>query len=69
MKKSAIKDIFNGVKGHRETISIPKEERENLNIVCDTYDELKKQLSPELFQLHQKFVDALEGNWCEEIDC
>ena len=61
MRKSAIKDIFYGLKGYRESMMITKE-TENLNIVCATYDELKKRLNPELFQLHQKFVDALEGN-------
>lgn len=66
--KSVISDIFNGVRGHRETMTIPKEERKHIGMVCDIYDELKVKLSPELLNLHQKFVDALEGNWSEEVD-
>lgn len=70
MKKSVIIDVLNGVKGNREStrIKTSKEYENNLTIICDTYEELKKQLPPQLFQLHQKFVDALENNFCEEID-
>ena len=67
--KSAILDIFNGFRGHRETMSFPKDfVRKNMGLVCDTYDELKEKISPELLELHQKFVDALEKNWSEELD-
>lgn len=70
MRRSAIIDILNGMKCNRETIRIKrsKEYEDNVTIICDTYEELKKQLSPQLFQLHQKFVDALENNFCEEMD-
>lgn len=66
MKNSAILDILNGVKGNRETFSMPLKERQALNTVCDAYDELKKQLSPEQFSLHEKFVAALEKCHYEE---
>lgn len=50
-------------------MSIPKDQiKKNLNIVCAAYDELKEKLSPELLNLHQKLVDALEGNWSSELD-
>ncbi len=65
--KSAIRDIFHGVRGHMETMT-PSIDKKNMGIVCDTYDELKKRLSPELLELHQKLVDALERNWAEEVD-
>lgn len=68
MKRSAIKDIFNGFKGYRETMNIPNESKKDLDVVCNTCDELKEKLSPELFNLHQKFVDALESGWAEEVD-
>lgn len=69
MKKSVIKDIFNGYRGCRDTMNMPKDfVKKNMGIVCDTYDELKEMLSPEVLILHQKFVDALEGNWSEELD-
>lgn len=67
MKKSAIKDIFHGFRGHIESMDIPTD-KENLAIVSDTYDELKEKLSPELINLHQKLIDALEGNWSDEVD-
>ena len=67
--KSAVKDIFYGIKGHMETIHLPKEhfviEGETLS---KTYDELHEKLSPDLLKLHQKFVDALEENYSEEVD-
>lgn len=68
MEKSAIKDIFNGLRGHRETMKTTKENKEYLSIVCDTYDELKEKLSPEMLKLHEKLVDALENDWVEEVD-
>lgn len=68
MKKSAIKDIFHGLRGNIEGMGTPKNDKENLSIVSDTYDELKEKLSPELLNLHQKLVDALESDWSEEVD-
>lgn len=69
MKKSVIKDIFYGFRGHRETMNMPKDIiNDNMSIVCDTYDELKEKISPELLNLHQKLVDSLENEWSEEVD-
>ena len=68
MKKSAILDIFNGFRGHRETMHMPKDSQKELGTVCNTYDVLKEKLSPDLLNLHQKLVDALESNWAEELD-
>ena len=68
MKTSVIKDIFNGFKGHIETMSMPKEGREHIKTVCETYDELEHKLSPELLELYKKHTDALEGDWNEQVD-
>lgn len=47
----------------------PIEDKENfMGIVCEAYEELEKKLSPELFKLHEKFADALEGQLVKEID-
>ena len=54
MKKSVIKGIFHGFRGHMETMNMPKDSQEKLGIVCDTYDELKEKISPELLNLHSK---------------
>lgn len=67
MKKSAIKDIFHGVRGHIETMDLPKD-NENASNLCDAYNELERNLSPEQLKLHQKVVDALEGDWSQEVD-
>lgn len=67
MKKSAIKDIFYGFRGHVETMKMPKDENKSISI-CNIYEELKEKLTPELLALHQKLVDTLENNWSEEID-
>jgi len=68
MRKSTIKDIFSGLKGNKESMSIPKEVIKNLSEICKFYDELKEKLSPELLEPHQKYVGALEKNWCDEVD-
>lgn len=68
MKKSVILDIFHGVKGHMDTMTMPAGNKKNSKVVCDTYDDLKEKLSPELFKLHQRFVDALECDWSDEVD-
>lgn len=65
---SAIKDIFHGLKGHMETMHMPKEHFENSENLCNVYDELKEKLSPEILKLHKKFVDLLESGYSEEID-
>jgi hypothetical protein len=68
MKKSAIKDIFYGFRGNIETMHMPKELFDKSDVLCDAYDELKEKLSPEMFKLYEKFVDALESNSSEGID-
>ncbi|MCL2374918.1 MAG: hypothetical protein FWC82_00100 [Firmicutes bacterium] len=68
MKKSTIKDIFYGSKGHKETMIMPRSNNKNLKLVSNTYDKLKCKLSPELLTLHQKLVDNLEHIWNNEID-
>lgn len=67
MKKSVINDIFHGFRGDMETMNRTNSE-ESSKIVCQTYDELKEKLSPEMFTLHQKLVDALEDDWAEAVD-
>jgi len=68
MKKSAIIGIFNGFKGNLESMKAPKLSKENLEILCKTYDELKQKLSPEMLKMYNKFIDAKEAVICEEID-
>ena len=67
MKNSAIKDIFYGLRGQMDTMHMPKEHFEK-STVSDSYDELIAKLSPELLKLHEKFVNALEGDYSEEVD-
>ena len=68
MKKSAIIDIFHGSKGHIESMPVPKNIKQSMETVCSAFDELKEKLSTEIFELHQKFVDALENSWADEVD-
>lgn len=67
-KISVIKDIFNGTRGHIETMKIPDAVQKNSGIISDTYDELKELLSSEQLKLHQKFVDALENGYSGEAE-
>lgn len=68
MKKSVIKDIFHGFRGNVETMTRAPETKKYAGLVSDSYDELIKRLSPEILEYHQKFVDALESNFSEEVD-
>ncbi len=67
MKKSVIIDILNGKRGHAETMHMPKSDDGNADILCRISDELKEKLPPELFELHQKFIDALQNDLCDEM--
>ncbi len=68
MKKSVIKDIFYGKKGYREVIQPPQKDMENLELICELEDKIKSKFSPEQLDLHNKFVDAIEKNCCDEVD-
>ena len=67
MKKSVILDIFNGERGHRETMKMPDGHFEKSQ-TADAYDELIEKLSPELLELHKKFTDALNDDHYEEVN-
>ncbi len=68
MKQSAIKEIFDRLEDKWENKRTERENMENLDTICAAEAELKKQLTPEQFALHKKFVDALELDFCEEVD-
>lgn len=65
MKSSAIKQIFQDASN---SMKLTEEERELLSVVSDTYDELLKELTPRQKQLHDKFIDAREDSFCEEME-
>lgn len=67
-KKSVIQDIFHGVRGGMETMYPSKEDIKCLDTLSDTYDEMLSKLSPELCELQQRFIEALEKNHLSEID-
>ncbi len=69
MRKSVILDIFNGKRGDRETFVMPRDtENKNLEMVCETHEELQKKLTPKQFALLEKFANAQQADLCEEID-
>ena len=68
MRKSVIKAIFNGERGTAERMSMTEEEHNLMSVVSDTYDELLNALAPEQKKLHEKFIDARESAFCEELD-
>lgn len=68
MKKSAIIDIFHGLKGNSDTMQMPKEHFENGDHLCKMYDELKEKCSPDLFKLHKKLIDAIHLDYSEEVE-
>jgi|GEM_PF-2468427 hypothetical protein len=69
MKKSAIRDIFNGKRGDCGTMyDGSREARELADKLSDAYDLLVKKLSPETMEYHKKYLDALESSHIEEVD-
>ncbi len=69
MKNSVIKSIFNGVKGNRQAMVLPKANKDNLRKVSDAYDKLiggrfnskqKKEID--------KFLQIHDKSYCDEID-
>ncbi len=68
MKKSAIRGIFNGNRGHMETMSNAIACQELTNELCDSYDKLLAALSPDVLKIHDKYRAALESLHVEDID-
>jgi len=68
MKKSAIKDIFHGRRGYIESMRKGELDAVNQKLLCNASDELQKRLSPELFALHEKYVEALDAEWSDITD-
>lgn len=68
MKKSVIKEVFNGFRGTAELMAMTEEEHKLLSVASDTYDEFLKELTPKQKELHDKFIDARESASCEELD-
>jgi hypothetical protein len=71
MTKSAIRDILYGYRGHHETIKVPRGEeyQRNIEILSDTYDELREKLSVEVFKVLERFTTAKDDIQCEESGC
>lgn len=67
MKKSVIQDIFNGVKGHHETMVFKNPNKDNLKEVAEGYDKLKKRFSSKQIKDIDKFLQIYEKNLCDEI--
>ncbi len=68
MKNSVIKDVFNGVKGNIEAMGFNNRSRGNLKDMADCYDKLKKRCSEKQIKLLDKFLEAYNRNYGDEID-
>jgi len=68
MKKSVIKQMLNGERGHCELIKNSEKYYELLGEVIKNDDILRKKLTGEFLILYDKFKDAIEHAHCEEID-
>ncbi len=68
MKRSIIRDIFNGAKGSHESMALPKKNLDNLDKVSDSYDRLIESFTPEQVKLIDKFLDDYDQSYCDEID-
>ncbi len=68
MKNSIIKDIFNGVRGSCETMVMTKRNTDNLKEISVGYDKLKKRFNQKQIKLVDKFIEAYDKNFCDEVD-
>ena len=69
MKKSVIREIFHGKRGQMETMQVFSEAyQEAANERCDAYDAMKEKFDPEQLELQQKFSDAQDDVWYEEVN-
>ncbi len=68
MKNSVIKDIFNGVKGNCEIISLKKSNKENLAKVSESYDNLIKHFNDKQIKRIKKFLDVYDKSNCDEME-
>ena len=69
MKKSVIKALLEEYKDNLKSSELmSKEYKENMKTACGIYDELQEKLSPELFELYERYTDASDDSWMDEID-
>ncbi len=68
MKGSAIKEIFYGAKGNKETMVLTKEIKNNIKSISEYYDKLKKSCSAKQMKLIEKFLDVYDNSLCDEIN-
>ncbi len=68
MKKSIIREIFNGRIGNREAMAFEKENSKNRENVLRHYDELKKCFNEKQMEIINKFLGAYDKNCNDEID-
>jgi len=64
MKKSIIRDILDKY----VNVKITKDYHNALSASCDAHHDFNKKLSPELTELHKKFIELHDSCWIEEID-
>lgn len=65
---SVIQDIFNGKKGHVETMHNKNKDKVLLDTLTTDHKNLISSLSPELLALHDKFVNSLELVHLQDVD-
>ncbi len=68
MKKSAILHVLNGMRESFETVCLGKKYNENLNEICNLFDEINAKFPPKLLNLNHKLIDLIEANYCELSD-
>ncbi len=67
MKKSMIREIFFGRRGNANNFNLTERESELLDIEGKIAEDLEEKLTPEQWELHEKFANAIRNELCEEI--
>ena len=66
--ESAIIQMFHGVRGQIESVSLSKKCHELFKQCCESEQKLREKLSPELLPLFEKIMGDIHDMYCEEID-
>lgn len=68
MKRSVIREVFNGSRGSASDMKMSEAEREIMVEVDEAYDELWNKLDPEQQKLFEEFLSLRERAFCEDAD-
>ena len=67
-KDDAIMQIFHGIRGQQESVSLSEKYKALFNQSCESEKALREKLSPELLPLLDEALDDIHNAYCEAVD-